>query len=79
MRRHLFVDIVHDWIGDLEIDLRHVESDTTQRMFDRDCDIGSYDLLVTFDSDAAIAVIPNVASSRAKVLVNPARPCLAVT
>ncbi len=48
------VDATHTFVGDLEIDIRHVDTDTPVRMADNICGT-SEDILATFDQDAAAA------------------------
>ncbi|MCH9680172.1 MAG: proprotein convertase P-domain-containing protein [Deltaproteobacteria bacterium] len=45
------VDAAHTFVGDLEIDIRHVQSDSTQRLANRACGLFD-DINATFDQDA---------------------------
>lgn len=48
---NVYVDASHTWVGDLDVTVRHVESNSSQQMFDEAC--GNVDnMLVTFDSAA---------------------------
>ena len=48
----VLVDATHTWSGDMEIDVRHVATDTIVRTFEGDCG-NTDDMLVTYDDSAA--------------------------